>query len=324
MKRALLLSFLLLSCRRDDAGFRVRELPAVPRGLPATVDPPDNPTTPAKVTLGRALFYDKRLSATDFMACNDCHRDDHGWAGNEPKSVNAMGKRTRRKAPTVVNAAYFPAYGWDGRAATMEEVIAIGWSQLGVTDQEVIAQKLERIPAYRALFQEAFGAAPSGLAIRRALGAYIRVLRAGDAPYDRGTMSDAQKRGLSHFERLGCGNCHAPPLFSDGRFHHVGTADASDRGRIEHTKMAADDGAFRTPSLRDVTLTGPWLHDGSATTLEQAITRMALAEGAKDPAMKPHALSPEELAELRAFLEALTGSPTLLAPKVLPDGTKPN
>jgi cytochrome c peroxidase len=319
------------SCARDDEGFRVRELPKTPPGLPEPSDPRDNPTTAAKVTLGRALFYDPRLSTTDFMSCNDCHNDAHAWAGRESKSVNAMGKRTRRKAPTVLNAAYLTAYTWDGRARTLEDAIALGWGQLGMTDPEVFAQKLAAIPAYRALFQDAFGAPPSGLRIEQALGAYLRALKSGNSPYDRfvagdeSAMSAPARRGLARFGQLGCSGCHPPPLFTDWKFHAVGVGgEPKDGGRGEQTKLADDEGRFRTPSLRDVATTGPWFHDGSASTLDDTIVRMAGAQGGHDPLLLPRTLTPAEVAEIRAFLESLTGTPTLRAPERLPDGKKPS
>lgn len=328
-----LCGLLAVSCRRGDSGFRVRELPKTPAGLPESTDPPDNPTTPAKVTLGRALFYDPRLSTTDFMSCNDCHNDGHAWAGRESKSVNALGKRTRRKVPSVQNLAYATAFTWDGRAPALEDAIALGWGQLGMTDPEVFAKKLDAIPAYRSLFQEAFGAAATGLRIKQALGAYVRALKSGDSPYDRfvagdrGALGAPAQRGLERFGKLGCTNCHVPPLFTDWKFHAVGigaSVEPKDLGVAERTKQTDDEGRFRTPSLRDVATTGPWFHDGSAATLDEAITRMAKGEGARDAALQPHAVTPDEIAEIRAFLESLTGTPTLRAPDLLPDGKKPS
>lgn len=324
---------LAASCRRGDAGFRVSALPKTPAGLPEASDPPDNPTTPAKVTLGRALFYDPRLSATDFMSCNDCHHDGHAWAGRESKSVNAMGKRTRRKAPTVLNAAYPTVYTWDGRAPALEDAITLGWGQLGMTDPEVFAKKLDAIPAYRTLFQEAYGAPPTGMRIKQALGAYLRALKSGNSPYDRfvagdrAALSEQAQRGLDRFGKSGCTGCHQPPLFTDWKFHAVGIgvgAEPKDLGVGERTKQADDEGRFRTPSLRDVATTGPWFHDGSASTLDEAIARMAKGEGAHDAQVQPHPLTAEEVAEIRAFLESLTGTPTLRAPDLLPDGKKPS
>jgi cytochrome c peroxidase len=316
------------ACKRDRSG-ALTELPKTPRGLPEHVDPKDNPTTLAKVNLGRVLFFDARMSTTDFMSCADCHREEHGWAGHESKSVNAMGKRTRRKALSAINAGYPAVYTWDGRAETLEDVISIGWSQLGMTDQEVIAKKLDAIPEYRTLFTQAFNAPATGLRIRQALGAYLRVLKDGDAPYDRfvagdaSAINDAAKRGLALFNSLGCSGCHVPPLFSDWKFHNAGIGNADDQGRFERTKLETDRGRFRTPSLRGVLRTGPWFHDGSAATLDEAITKMAsggVANPNLDPLFKPRTVSEGELNDLRAFLATLTGAQSLEAPKVLPGG----
>lgn len=323
------------ACKKsfDKTALKMAALPATPRGLPELEGPPDNPTTLAKANLGRALFYDPKMSAKDFMSCADCHRDDHAWAGNEPKSVNAMGGRTRRKAPTTTNIGYATIFSWDGRADSLENVIVLGWRQLGMTDEEAIAQKLNADPLYSEMFGEAFGAPATGLRIRQAIAAYLRVLRSGDSPYDRfmagdaKALSDSAKRGLEAFKSIGCVSCHSGPLFSDYKFHNVGIGadqpDYSDFGRFEVTKVESDRGRFRTPTLRDVARTGPWFHDGSAATLDQAIAIMAsggIANPNLDPALAKRTPSPGELADLRAFLEALTGTPTVEGPKVLPGG----
>lgn len=328
--RTLLLSLALVAaCRRDRAA--VMELPKTPRGLPEHVEPADNPTTLAKVTLGRFLFFDSRMSTTDFMSCADCHREDHGWAGRDSKSVNAMGKRTRRKALSAANAAYPTTFTWNGRADTLENVISVGWSQLGMTDEEVIAKKLEGIPEYHALFEKAFGAPATGLRIRQAIAAYLRVVKVGDSSYDRfmagdaSALGEAAKRGLNTFNALGCPSCHAPPLFSDWKFHNagVGLADDDDQGRFEHTKVEEDRKRFRTPSLRNVANTGPWFHDGSAAALEDAIGLMAsggVENPRLDPLFKKRSTTPSEVADLKAFLLSLSGKPTFEAPKTLPGG----
>jgi cytochrome c peroxidase len=328
--RPLLLSLAVVAaCRRSSAP--ATELPKTPLGLPEHVDPKDNPTTLPKVTLGRFLFFDPRMSTTDFMSCADCHREEHGWAGHESKSINAMGKRTRRKALSAANTAYPTSYTWNGRADTLENVITIGWSQLGMTDEDAIAKKLDAIPDYHALFMNAFGAPPTGLRIRQALGAYLRAVKIGDSPYDRFMAGDASalgeqaKRGLSTFNTLGCPSCHAPPLFSDWKFHNagVGAQDKDDQGRFEFTKVEEDRKRYRTPSLRNVANTGPWFHDGSAASLDDAITWMAsggVATPGLDPLFKPRTPAPGEIADLRAFLESLSGKPTFEVPKMLPGG----
>jgi cytochrome c peroxidase len=327
--RLAVLVIVVAACKKsfDKTALQLSALPPTPRGLGESVDPPDNPTTLAKANLGRALFYDPKLSTKDFMSCADCHRDDHAWAGNESRSVNAMGGRTRRKAPTVTNAGYASIYTWDGRAQTLENTIAIGWGQLGMTDQEVIAKKLDEDPNYRVLFTEAFGAPATGLRIRQALAAYLRILKSGDSPYDRGELSDAAKRGSENFKSFGCATCHSGPMFSDYQFHNIGVGSGKtedrDEGRFEVSKIESDRGRFRTPSLRDVARTGPWFHDGSAATLDQAIAVMAtggIPNGNLDPTLVKRTPSPGELADLKAFLEALNGQWTVAAPKVLLGG----
>lgn len=324
----------MLACRKRSAtpAWSLSALPQPPRGLPAWTDPPGRPSTLPKVVLGRALFFDPLMSADEFMTCNDCHAADHGWSGRDHASVNVFGKRTRRRSPAVINEGYATSFTWDGRAKTLEDACKIGWTtQLGA-DPESVAKRLDAVPSYRALFADAFGAAPSGDRILEALAAYLRVLATGDAPYDRflagdaGAMSEAAKRGEVTFRELGCASCHAPPLFSDYAFHNVGVGLASvppDRGREESTHDPADLGKFRTPSLRDVAKLGPFFHDGSAATLDDAIALMArggVPNPNLDPLLRPRTPTSKQLADLRAFLEALSGTPTLTPPTELPGG----
>ena len=320
-------ALVLAACRRDTG--KLLALPTTPRGLPVAVDPADNPTTLAKVNLGRFLFFEPRIGSGDFMSCVDCHRADHGWAGRDATSVNAMGRRTRRKALSAVNAAYPPLFAWDGRAKTLEDVIKIGWSQLGMTDEDATAAKLAAIAEYRTMFTEAFGGPPTGLRVRQALGAYLRALKDGDSPYDRfvsgeaSAMSDAAKRGLATFRAFGCEGCHAPPLFSDYAFHNAGIGSADDAGRFEVTKLESDRGRFRTPSLRSVANSGPWFHDGSAATLAEAIRKMAsggVPNANLDPLFQARTPTAAEIADIEAFLGALTGKSTIEPPKTLPGG----
>jgi len=343
MKRPLAIGLLVAlagsGCTCKRGGYdstEIRELPKTPLGLPEVVDPTSNPTTVPKVVLGRLLFFDERLSKNDYMACVDCHLPDHGWAASTAGSLNVAGKRTRRKSPGVANSGYHAMLTWDGRAKTIEDVAMIAWKNQLSADPPEIAKKLAGIEGYPALFQKAFGAQPSADNVLLALGAFLRALKSGNAPYDRFRAGDANaisepaKRGAKLFESLGCVRCHSGPLFTDGQFHNVGvgaskSGELADLGRAEPTKNPADTGKFRTPSLRDSARSGPWFHDGSAEKLSDAISVMAsggFANANLDPALTPRTPQQNEVADLEAFLESLNGEVTMGPPPELPSHPK--
>ncbi len=299
-------------------------LPTRPAGLPEQPEAAENPTTPEKADLGYRLFFDKRLSKDDSMACANCHLPEKGWAtGN---AVDAkVGGNNKRNAPQVVNLGYHGhGWYWDGRMATLEAVSNAAWKgQLGA-DPAAVATKLAGDKVVKAYFQRAFGQGPSADNVPQALAAFLRTLQSGNSAYDKhaagdkkALSADAQK-GLTLFTSKGCVNCHVPPLFSDFDFHAVGIGSAKpdaekDHGRMDATKAAEDDGRFMTPSLRNVALTAPYFHDGSVATLDEAIATMAAGapKGVKaDEKLKPQKLSKKEAAQLKAFLESLTGEPT--------------
>lgn len=308
-------------------------IPETPAFLPALEDPIDNPTTPEKVQLGHLLFFDKRLSRDDSMQCESCHHTNMGWTEGQPVSAKVGGAMNKRNAPTMLNIGYHQSFYWDGRMPTLEAVIKAAWTgQLGA-DPEAIAEKLNAVPVYRAHFQRAFGSDATGTNITMALGAFLRALKSGNAPFDRFEQGDQKaaskeaQRGFEVFKNAGCALCHVPPLYSDLAFHNAGVGfnkpeAQRDHGRRDATKDPKDEGKFKTPSLRDVAVTGPYFHDGSVKTLEEAIDLMA-AGGVKNPnldiRLRPQKLSAKDKAALKAFLEALTGKHTFSAgPAELP------
>ncbi|MEW5854565.1 MAG: cytochrome c peroxidase [Myxococcota bacterium] len=299
-----------------------------PLGLPELPDSADNPTTAAKVALGHALFFDKRLSKDDSMACVGCHLPDKGWATPNPVDAKVGGGMNKRNAPNLQNVGYHRLFYWDGRMPTLEAVSNAAWKgQLGAEPAE-IAKKLNAVAGYQEMFQKAFNAEATADNIPQALAAFLRTLKNGESAFDRFTKGEAaalteqQQRGWKLFQETGCMQCHVPPLFTDTGFHNVGIGmeaaeDKLDKGRTDATKDEADKGKFKTPSLRDAARTGPYFHDGSAKTLEEAITVMA--QGGKknpnlDPLLKPHDLKPEQVADLKAFIEGLNGKSTYAGP----------
>jgi cytochrome c peroxidase len=312
-------------------------VPSQRLGVAAAIDPPDNPRTQAKVALGRRLFFDKRLSRDSSISCATCHDPNAAFADPHARSAGTRGRQTRRHSPSVLNVHLFEALGhlmWDGRAATLEQQVLLPFdeeSEFDLPVQEAV-RRLQRY-GYGPAFEAAFGSEVSSEGIAKAIAAYERTLFAGASPFDRfllGREEDAipeeAKRGFRIFLGSRCNACHlidARELhpfslsyvsFTDGRFHNIGIgADASgamlDPGRFEVTGDPADVGRFKTPSLRNVAMTAPYFHDGSAATLEEVVevyNKGGIANANLDPALRPLELDPRAKRDLVAFLHSLT------------------
>jgi len=313
------------------------DVPKAPEHLPAVEDSKDNPTTKEKAYLGYLLFFDKRLSKDDSMACSACHLPDKSFTDGRALSPKVGGAVNTRNAPTLLNVANGLTFYWDGRMPTLEKVCGAAWKgQLGADDQgkPAVVAKLNKIPKYRAQFQRAFKADATGENVEQALAAFLRGLKSGNAPWDKfeagdkkAASKDAQK-GFELFKKNGCTLCHVPPLYTDEMFHNVGAGAEPkpgaepDHGQKVATKDDKDEGKFKTPSLRDITDTGPYFHDGSVATLDEAVDFMANG-GKKNPNLdqnlKPHKLKPAEKKAVTAFLESLQGEHTYTAaPAELP------
>jgi cytochrome c peroxidase len=292
-----------------------------PRGLEhmAIAVPPDNPMTPGKIRLGEQLFFDPRLSKTKKMSCETCHVPEKGWTDGLALSPRFDGSVNTRHTPTLYGAAYYPELYWDGRAKGLEVQILAAWKGQMGADPEAIAKELDAIPAYRQQFEKEFGGPPTGDRIVQALATFVRTIHAGDTPWDRHPQDEASLkktavgRGFLVFSKVAeCTLCHLPPLFSDTLFHNVGIGMDTDNPDPGRGKVVGDEkmfGAFKTPSLRGVALTGPYFHDGRAKTLEEAVDLM-LAGGIPnkhlDEKLKPRKITATERKELLAFLHALT------------------
>ncbi|MCR9243982.1 MAG: c-type cytochrome [bacterium] len=314
------LSTLLLSGCSGDAAAAENPLQP-PKGLESTqlVMSKDDPLTAAKYDLGKQLFFDPRLSGSGKTGCVSCHLPEHAFTDQRKVSPKDNGKNNTRNSPTMYNTGYLSELYWDGRKPSLESNILAAWTgQCGGKPAEV-ATKLEGISEYKDAFQAAFEAKPSEDTIVRALAAFLRGLRSGDSAYDRfqagdkSAMSEAAQQGWALFSgKAGCIVCHQLPLFTDRLYHNVGigmTAEKPDigRGKIDKSKM----GAFKTPTLREIAKTGPYFHDGSVATLREAVKVMAsggIANPHKDPLVMDRQLSDDEIDQLVAFLECLSGN----------------
>jgi cytochrome c peroxidase len=323
-------ALVLLTSLRGATGGPIEEAAplrlTVPAGLSVLLPVPwDNPLTAARVELGRRLFFDRRLSRDGRLACASCHRPEHAFADDRPVSIGIGGRAGRRNAPSLLNRAYARALFWDGRTASLEEQALgplINERELGNTFSE-IERRLGADAAYRAAFRSAFDDDEiSGRRIAQALASFERTLLSGDSAADRfelgdrNALSPAAARGRALFRgQARCHLCHDGPLFTDDRFHNTGVSwgrEPFDLGRFEVTGLDADRGAFRTPSLRDVARTAPYMHDGSITSLTAVVEfydRGGNANPLIDDLIRPLGLTAAGQRDLVAFLEALTGRP---------------
>ncbi len=298
--------------------------------LPAMQTPADNALTEAKIALGKMLFFDKRLGLDQKFACENCHFVDKGWADALPVSTKADGKPNSRHTPALHNVGYQKSWYWDGRAATLEAQVLAAWkSQMGA-DPDKVAAELAKVDAYKKRFAEAFDKQDiTADDVVKALASFVRSVRSGNAPFDKFEQGDKQAisesaaRGWEIFRnKAACARCHAPPLFTDLDFHNVGVGmdkPEPDLGRFNVTKDDKDKGRFKTPSLRSVSKHPPYFHDGSAATLEAAVDYMLSGGHANDNLdenLKKVELTPEEKADLIAFLQALDGDQPFEPPTI--------
>lgn len=297
----------------------IRPLPGGLGVLPALPEDRENPTTPAKVELGRQLFEDTRLSGDESLSCASCHPREMGYTEAVPFSAGAEGQPMPRHTPTLLNSAYYRYINWDGKFASIPQLVLAVLANpknMNMQDEAVLVARLESVPGYRASFREIFGGPPSKQRVALAIDAYVRKLTTPNSPFDRyaagdrSALTDAQKRGLTLFVgKAECAMCHRGPNFEDDQFHALGVK-GEDAGRYKITGAEADRNAFKTPTIRNVALTAPYMHDGSLSTLRDVIDFYDAGGGDQQPKsvlLRKLHLSEREKGDLVAFLESLTG-----------------
>jgi cytochrome c peroxidase len=307
-----------------------------PLGLPPIRVPRDNPLTVEKVELGKQLYFDPRLSRDNTISCASCHDPEKGWSNGERFATGVRGQVGGRSAPTVVNSGYMRLQFWDGRATEVEGQ-ALGPIQnpieMDMTLEEVVA-RLNKIDGYREQFQKVFGTDVTAEGIAKAIGAFERTIVSGNTPYDRfkagqaDALSEAAQRGMKlFFGKAHCSACHSGPLFTDGSFHNIGVgmdAPEPDVGRQAVSGLLGDRGAFKTPSLRDIARTAPYMHDGSLPTLEAVVdyyNKGGIANPQLDEEIFPLNLTDQEKTDLVIFLKEGLSSPEypVVKPPKLPE-----
>lgn len=296
------------------------------------VIPEDNPLTKETVELGNLLFFDTRLSANETIACASCHVPALAFTDGQPVSAGIHRQQGGRSAPTAVNRVFSTAQFWDGRAATLEDQSVgpfVNPVEHGFADHDALVAKVNTIAGYRPLFERAFGPGPITLdLIGKAIAGFQRTLLSGNSPYDRFVMeddaralSDAAQNGFRVFVGKGrCLSCHSGFNFTDERFHNLGVGwdrDQVDVGRYAVTKNAEDLGAFKTPTLREIARTAPYMHDGRFATLRQVIEfydRGGIPNPYLDSAVKPLRLTDQEKEDVIEFLRSLNGEGWAVTP----------
>lgn len=295
----------------------------LPEGIATPPEvPADNPMSAQKVALGHKLFMDKRLSVDGSRSCYSCHQNHLGGADGRPTALGAKAKPLSRNTPTIWNVGLNKSWYWDSRAPTMEKQAlgALKGGNMGLGD--TLADKAAEIGAleeYAPAFKEVFGLAQDAKVepehIAKALSAYERTLLCGDTGFDKQVLSAAQKRGQGLFMgKAACITCHAGPNLSDGIQHVTGIAiDAKSKDAdVGHFKVSPQDKfkfAFKTPTLRNVAKTGPYFHDGSVESLEEAVKLMASGGNPQDgltvdQLLLDRKLTDAEIKDITAFLSA--------------------
>lgn len=315
---AALLALVVAGCSgTNDPG---EPLIMVPAGFPQPRFPADNQLTQERVDLGRKLFFDKQLSRTGEVSCGSCHLQENAFADPRRLSIGVEGRLGTRNAPSLANMVYNTSFFWDGGVPTLEQQAIqpiINPLEMNMALDSVTA-RVALDPVYVAMFRKAYNSEPRSEFVTKAIASFVRTLVSGDSRYDRhqrgnaGALSDAEKRGMELFmgERTECTHCHVGFNFTNNGFRNNGLyATYEDRGRQLITEDPADEGTFKVPTLRNIALTAPYMHDGSLATLDDVLDHyMSGGKGHPftDPTIRPFTLTPQERADLIAFLNALT------------------
>jgi cytochrome c peroxidase len=291
------------------------------------VVPEDNPITDEKVELGKRLFFDPRLSGNNVQSCSSCHQPQAGYGDNLSTFIGFEGFEGHRNSPTVINSAYYSEYFWDGRASSLEEQ-AQGpiTSEVEMNqDLDELVDELKVVPEYVKDFEVAFSEDINANNILKAIATFERTILVKDTAFDKylagdnSAITEEAKKGMVLFTgKASCIVCHTTPTLSDGKYYNLGIED--DEGRSAVTNNDADKGAFRTPTLRGVTHTGPYMHNGSLATLKDVVDFYNKGGGTdanKNNLIQPLNLTDEEVKQLIAFLETLGGeAPLVEAPEM--------
>lgn len=293
----------------------------IPEGFPVPIYPKDNALSAARVALGKKLFYDPLLSRDSSISCNSCHKQEFAFTDPKPISPGVENRLGKRNAMSLVNVAYGKMMNRDGGVPKLDlqAIVPIETEEEMDFSAQEIAERLNQMPDYQKLFKKAYDREADAFTITRALGAFQRTLISGNSPYDQyefqgiaHALNAQELRGKALFfsDRLNCTTCHSGFNFSAGTFANNGLYENyKDNGRRDVTLAEADIGHFKIPTLRNIELTAPYMHDGSLSTLEAVIEHYdsgGKAHPNKNEVIQPLHLSNEEKQDLIAFLKSLT------------------
>jgi cytochrome c peroxidase len=303
-------------------GITVPDVGPLPTAVPV---PPGNLNYAAKVELGKQLYFDGRLSKNNQVPCAACHLPATGFADARQVSIGVGGAIGDRQAPTIFNTAYNPSQFWDGRVGSLEEQVLgpIQEEDEMAETHENVVKKIGKIKGYQQQFRAVFGTEVSLQGIAEAIAAYERTVVSTNSAFDKYVLGDATGmgeaaiRGMALFKgKARCILCHNGANFTDNQFHNLGVPQVGPRkedlGRYDVTRIERDKGAFKTPTLRSITETAPYMHDGVFKTLDEVVAFLDQGGGQNQnlsPFIKPLGLSAQEKADLIAFLKALAGEP---------------
>lgn len=299
--------------------------------VPTTVPAPiDNQITPARVELGRVLFYDPRLSSSGWISCATCHHAGLGWGDGLSVGLGNGMKPLARHVPTLINVAFFSTQFWDGRADSLEAQATGAMASPGGMNQNLpeAALRIEKLAGYREMFARAYpGEQITAITIAKALATFERSIVSRNSRFDKWRAGDETainleaKRGFKTFTgKAKCVQCHSGFAFSDDGFHNIGIK-GDDEGRFKVTPVRINKGAFKTPGLRDIARTAPYMHNGMYATLEEVIEHYDRGGDVLenlDPSMGPLQLTAQEKRDLVEFLRTLDGEPVNVTIPQLP------
>ena len=317
-KLTLLLGLLFFTL--TSTGEKVK-LIETPLGFPNINVPNDNPITKAKIDLGKKLFFEKLLSRDSSISCASCHNPSYAFTDGLQKARGIKNREVTRNTPTLTNIAYNNSFLRDGVNPSLEAQVIVPIHEKNEFDFHIllVAERLKMKKEYVALFEKAFGEMPSPKLISNAIATYERTLVSGNSRYDKfmfhkdsSALSNKEIRGMQLFNKHNCVSCHSGFNFTNGEVVNNGLYENyDDLGKMRVTLDPKDRGSFKVPTLRNIALTSPYMHDGSLKTLEEVIshyTKGGENNENKDSRVVPFKLNDEEKLELMAFLQSLTDS----------------
>lgn len=303
----------ILSCEVDDQINTPFHL-LVPKGFPEVYIPNDNQLTVERINLGKKLFYDPILSRDSSISCNSCHLQEFAFTDANPTSIGIAGRLGKRNAMSLANVAYANFLQRESGVPTLEMQVLVPIQEHNEMDFNIVAvaEKMNEDPQYRKLSYEAYGKLPDAFVITRAIAAFERTLLSGNSKYDTDQLSESEQRGMALFfsDSLACSSCHGTFLFTNQQPENNGLYEQyTDSGRYILTGLQEDIGRFKTPTLRNVELTKPYMHDGSISSLEEVIAHYesgGMNHVNQSAILKGFTLTETERDELIEFLNSLT------------------